>query len=279
MKQDRELISIIVPVYNVEDYLGQCVNSLINQTYTNLEIILVDDGATDKSGVLCDILAEKDTRIKVIHKKNGGLSDARNAGIDVATGTYIGFVDSDDWIDEDMFSKLINSSKKFDADISFCAVTVVYDRQFVNRSLNIDNYCMEKDQAVEMLLHDDKCKSFAWNKLYKRELFKEIRFPVGKYFEDVFIMHEIFENANRVAYVDDGLYFYRQREGSIMHMKAVTAWMDYLEAVEKRINYYKNENDYIKILSSVMFNAIKSTKTCLYTLNMSKGKRKEYNKL
>ena len=183
MKND--LISIIIPVYKVEKYLEKCIESVLKQTYTNLQIILVDDGSPDNCGKICDEYDKKDSRIEVIHKANGGLSDARNVGISKAKGRYIGFVDSDDYIKEDMYEILLNLIKKYDADVSICNLYDVIDGNecIRNKENGIREYS-RLDILKEVLL-DKNIQSYAWNKLYEKELFDEIKYPIGKKYEDI----------------------------------------------------------------------------------------------
>ena len=195
-KTDDTLISVIVPVYKVEQYLEKCVNSISVQTYSNLEIILVDDGSPDKCGDICDSLAKKDNRIKVIHKPNGGLSSARNAGIDIASGQYIGFVDSDDSIEPYMYENLLGLIKHDGTKLAVCAVNYIYeDGKKANKAALGKNCTFDFYHAmVEMNTH----RLFdmgAWSKLYHKSLFDDLRFPVGKLSEDYYIMFKIFDSC------------------------------------------------------------------------------------
>lgn len=212
----EELISVIVPVYNVENYIHKCVESIVNQTYKNLEIILVDDGATDNSGKICDELAETDSRIKVIHKENGGLSDARNAGIKVAKGEYFGFIDSDDYVDEELYSVLMKNMKDTGAAVSTCGRIFVYkgdEKPTVTENIPV---CMNSMEAVkEIFIRNDITFHAAWDKLYKRELFDDIEFPVGRLFEDAAIMYKIFDKAGKIVSTKKQMCYYVQRQGSI----------------------------------------------------------------
>lgn len=237
----EELISIIVPVYNVEKYLDRCLTSIVNQTYQNLEIILVDDGSTDDSGKKCDEWAEKDKRIKVIHKENGGLSDARNVGIKQATGILIGFVDSDDYIDEKMYEILAEDLKKYDADIAICNVQEVDENgtclsSFVKNKKE-DMRVLEKEEALYLLVEDAIIQSFAWNKLYKIELFEGIEYPKGKKLEDRATTYRLFDKAKKVVDDKRKTYDYVQRNGSIMHNLNRSLILDELEAIQERQEY------------------------------------------
>lgn len=236
-------ISIVVPIYNIEDCLIPCIESIINQTYTNLEIILVDDGSPDNCGEICDEYAKKDNRIKVIHKKNGGLSDARNAGIDAATGEYLGFVDGDDTIEPRMYEELYDNLKKNDAEISLCNFRLVGGREYINNHIGIrDEVLSGKDILFKKRL---VLYSFGWavvwNKLYRREIFQTLRFPVGKVHEDEFVLHKVFWDVKKVACTSHIGYNYIQRNTSISNSYNVGR-LDACEAQVERGDFYK-DND------------------------------------
>lgn len=233
----EELISIIVPVYNVEEYLEKCVESIINQTYKNIEIILVDDGATDNSGKICDELGKRDNRIKVIHKVNGGLSDARNAGLKIAKGEYIGFVDSDDYIAEDMFETLYNLNKKYNSEISIVSFYEIYKGKVigVRDSKNLEE--LTKIEAIRELLIDTNIQSYAWNKLFKKELFEGLEFPTNKNFEDIATTLLLFEKANKVVLLEDPKYYYVRRDNSIIGVRNYKTYKDYLDVIYDKYNY------------------------------------------
>lgn len=213
-------ISIVVPVYNVEKYLDNCIESILNQTFKDFELILVDDGSTDKSGEICDKYNVKDDRIKVIHKSNGGVSSARNAGLDIACGKYIGFVDSDDIIHPRMYEILYDLIQVYKSDISCCNFKNIYSE--VNEEyedINITEVIeMNNIQAVSNLYGKNINVRLvvAWNKLYIRELFDDIRYELGKIHEDEFIAHKLLYKCKKIVYTNDELYYYLQREGSIM---------------------------------------------------------------
>lgn len=218
MKQDI-LVSVIVPVYNVEEYLGRCVDSILAQTYTNLEVILVDDGAKDSSGSICDAYAGKDSRVKVIHKENGGLSSARNAGIDVARGAYLEFVDSDDWLEPDAVESLLSAALRYDTEL------VIGGRWDVSAKTGEKKkgLCPSREEVisgpdmVSRIFRWDNCDSSACDKFYARRLFRQIRFPYGMVCEDVPIMYKIVLDAGRVALLDKPVYNYFHRSGSITY--------------------------------------------------------------
>ncbi len=237
-------ISVIVPIYKVERYLRQCIDSIINQTYSNLEIILVDDGSPDNCGIICDEYAKIDKRIKVIHKENGGLSSARNAGLDIATGEYIGFVDSDDYIDKTMYEELINSIKKYDSDISTGMFFNKY-RFFRKNSKGFDKELVfkGKDKFINTKV-GYKCIYFnVWSKLYKREIFDNIRFPEGMCFEDSYIIYEILDKAESISYVPKYLYYYRIRKNSISKKDCCNC-LDQIKSHNKNISFHKMKQYY-----------------------------------
>lgn len=234
-----------MPVYNVELYLDKCVESIVNQTYKNLEIILVDDGSPDKCAIICDKWAQKDERIKVIHKKNGGLSDARNIGIELAKGEYIAFVDSDDYLEADMYEKLFSAMIKNDADIAMCNFNCVnhadkeIKNQVLSRNLIIKNECLTRNECFNKIL-----TSFnyvvAWNKLYKRQVFEKIRYPVNKIHEDEFVIHHLFNASKNIVCIEDCLYNYVQVNTSIMGQSYNVKRLDYLNALYDRYLFYES---------------------------------------
>lgn len=211
------LISIVVPVYGVEQFLDQCVQSLVTQSYSNLEIILVDDGSKDKCPQICDKWAEKDHRIKVIHKPNGGLSDARNAGIKNARGSYIAFVDSDDWIEKSFVEKLYNSMISSKSEIAECSVNIVDERgtkQKIRKAA--DSETLDKISALKKLIQENGIYQTVWNKIYKTDLINDLMFEVGKLHEDEFWTYKVLDRIHKISIVPDALYNYRQRQSSIM---------------------------------------------------------------
>lgn len=245
----EELISVVVPIYKVEAYLPKCVESIRNQTYHNLEIILVDDGSPDHCGELCDKYASEDARIKVIHKKNGGLSDARNAGIEIATGAYIGFVDSDDYIHPQMYEALYDGIQKNNADIAICRYQNVKEEEniFVEEMKNAKWVTLSNDQEkfdYSLGEFTTVCFTVAWNKLYKAELFEEIRYPYGKIHEDEFTTYKTIDLANRIAYTEENLYFYVQRQGSIMDNGFDKRSLYRLDAYQERLDLYLRTGRY-----------------------------------
>ena len=231
-----ERISVIVPVYGVEAYLDRCVRSLVEQSYANLEIILVDDGSPDNCGTMCDSWAEKDRRIKVIHKKNGGLSDARNAGLCIATGEYIAFVDSDDWVAENYIEAMALAIERSGAQLAACDVLTVYREdsiKVVSAPCASQRVC-GPEEALNDLIHGRGFRAVAWNKLYHRTLLQGVSFPVGKHHEDEFVTYRVLAGAEKLVYVDAPLYFYFQRQGSIMHTTSIKR-LDVLDAYLERL--------------------------------------------
>ena len=237
----KELISIIVPVYNVEKYLKKCVDSIVNQTYKNLEIILVDDGATDNSGKICDELVELDNRIKVYHKKNGGLSDARNYGVERATGDYIGFVDSDDYIDAEMYEKLYEAIKKENVDVAECNLKIVYpEKTDLFTDQKYYQIC-NKQEYLEEYLKIEKIFGSACVRLTKADIAKKLKFPVGKLYEDTYYAYDLIGIVDKYVIVDNPYYNYLMRENSITNAKFNPRILDLIEIVEKfHTNVYKN---------------------------------------
>lgn len=210
------LVSVIVPIYNVEAYLERCVDSIINQTYKNLEIILVDDGSPDRCGEICDEYASKDSRIVVIHKENGGLSDARNAGIEKAQGEYLSFVDSDDWIEPNMIEVLYKACVDNSTKMAYCGICDVHENLNKKEREVFDFDKILEPQEVLVRIFESKGASHsACDKLYHCDLFKEVRFPRGKIYEDVATTYRCVIKAGRVVACKEILYNYFHRSNSI----------------------------------------------------------------
>lgn len=224
MDSQKHKISVVVSVYNIQNYIEKSIGSICNQTYPNLEIILVDDGSTDDSGNICDVWAEKDARIRVIHKENGGLSDARNAGIAVAEGEYIAFVDGDDWIDATMYEDMLRAMITFDADLCVCNYKEV-SRHGVNDTSTEDVTVFDGKEILEVFINEDETyqiQNAAWNKLYKRSLMGDLRFPQGKLFEDIVYTTRLLAKSQKAVYVNKAYYNYLfDRSDSIMNSKKV----------------------------------------------------------
>ena len=240
-------VSIIVPVYQVEKYIRQCVDSILAQTFTDFELILVDDGSKDKSGEICDEYAGMDERVKAIHKENGGLSDARNRGIDQAVGKYIMFVDSDDYIAPTMVESLYTHIICENADIAVCNFRFTFD------TASEKNFSTEVKEEVltgaEIFYNRKNERNYgiwtvAWNKLYKRETFGNVRFRFGKYHEDEFWANDIYQMDIKVVTIPECLYYYRQRDDSIMGKKNIARDFDIVEALQERIYIYLKQQEY-----------------------------------
>ncbi len=249
------LISIIIPIYKVEKYLRQCIESVVSQTYTNLEIILVDDGSPDGCPAICDEYAEKDKRIKVIHQKNGGLSDARNTGIAKSTGDLLFFLDSDDRISNDCINCLYCFLVENNLDIACGGVCKTYSNgklEFFTKSGNKIYNSIEASYDIHLT---QKILTTAWNKLIKREIFNGIVFPKGKINEDEFVTYKLILNAKKIGYIDSLTYFYFQRENGIMNSNMPYENFDVIAAFDERKTIYQKFNnrkliecvDYIKL--------------------------------
>lgn len=252
------LISIIIPVYKVEKYLEKCIESVLNQTYKKLQIILVDDGSPDNCGDICDRYAKMDERIEVIHKENGGLSDARNAGLKVVRGEYIGFIDSDDYVSKEMFENMYNTLISNNADVSICNFyTVIDDKNIIkNEDNGIEIY--NKLEILKEVLLDKKIQSYAWNKLYKKELFKDIEYPVGKKYEDIGTTFYILEKCNKVAVSGRPEYYYLTRGDSIVNNNTESTVIDYIKLISDRYDYIDQKYEELR-----KYNVYYITKTLL----------------
>lgn len=274
------LISVVIPVYKVEAYISECIDSVLEQTYHNLEIILVNDGSPDSCPQICDEYAKQDSRIKVIHKENGGLSDARNAGLEIATGKWVSFIDSDDWIEPEFISTLLDTAKSNDADISVCAYTKVYEGgSSVKISADEDLKVMSSTQAMQDLFTYKKYGGvMTWNKLYKTKIFidNKIKFPVGKIHEDNFTTYKTYYYANKIAYIDTPLVNYRQRDDSIMGQSFDARRLHSIEASHEAVDFVKNNK--IPLTQEVQFAVMSSYMQTIRSLQESNNKS-EYRDL
>lgn len=239
---EEEKVSVIVPVYNVEKYLRQCVDSIIAQTYRNLEIILVDDGSPDNCGAICDEYAEKDSRIQVIHQKNSGLSVARNSGLNISTGEYIAFIDSDDWVADNFIEKLH----------SYAGPNTLTVCNLIFWTSETNNHIFMKPRASENINRDEfwkrtmgeECTAYivAWSKLYPSKVFNQLRFPTGLLHEDEAILHNVLDQVEEICVVYEPLYFYRQNEDSIMGQGFSPKRLDGFVAWAERLKYFRINN-------------------------------------
>ena len=228
------LISVVIPVYNVEKYLPQCLDSVISQSYKNMEILVVDDGSTDKSGLICDEYAERDKRIAVFHTANHGLSAARNYALDRATGDYIAFLDSDDWLEADAYSILLKEAMRTGADI----VHFRFYQEFVNNtresSGSKDRFIVEGDAILRVLLLEKRVSDDVWDKFYKAGLFKTIRYPEGRIFEDKAVTYQLVKKSSKLVYLPNCLIHYRNRTNSLSNIHSMKSLVDYWLAYRER---------------------------------------------
>ncbi len=238
-----ELLSVIVAAYNIEDYIERGLDSIRNQTYRNLEIIVVDDGSTDETGRICDRAAAADERIRVIHKENGGLADARNTGMRNMTGRYLAFMDGDDWIDPDMYERMLAALKNRDADAAVCRYRRVYRDRTDDGS--VDRVVVfEGQETLEYYVREREeydIQNAAWNKLYRREIIGDITFPVGKWYEDILFTTVALSRVQRCVYLDTAYYNYIiDREGSIMSAKINSrTFTDHIPAYFEKTEFLK----------------------------------------
>lgn len=271
---DTPLISVIVPVYKVEPYLRRCLDSIVNQSYANLQILLVDDGSPDSCGAICDEYADRDSRIQVIHKQNGGLSSARNAALERSIGDWIAYVDSDDWIEQDMFAYLLQNAEEAGADVAVCG----HYEDYRNRSLKVGVDCpltLDATAGIEQLLLDREIHNYVWDKLWKRELMEGIRFPEGRNFEDISTSYRAFEKAGRILCLPEAKYHYIQRSDSIVGNISLKSKLDYYYAVsERRERLLKDYPQFRQLLDNSCMKAVVSIWSA-YSRN-PKEERKRY---
>ena len=240
-------VSIIVPVYQVEKYIRQCVDSILAQTFTDFELILLDDGSKDQSGQICDEYARMDERVRVIHKENGGLSDARNKGMDQINGNYFMFVDSDDYIAPTMVECLYKNILSQNADIAAC--NYLYFSENDRKKDFVTNVKSEILDGTEIFYNRKNERNYgiwtvAWNKLYKRKTCGKVRFRFGKYHEDEFWANEIYQMDIKIVTISECLYYYRQHENSTMRQKKIARSLDIIEAFQERIYIYLRDETY-----------------------------------
>ncbi|OLR62925.1 hypothetical protein BHF69_09680 [Anaerostipes sp. 992a] len=231
MKEEK-MVSVIVPVYNIEQYLDRCIQSIVDQSYRNLEIILVDDGSKDSSGKKADSWSEQDSRITVIHRTNGGLSAARNSGIDVAKGDYLLFVDSDDWIHKDMVTFLIKNTAK--ADMVCCGMLQATDIESTPMKWFKEEHIYSNMEALDLLVENKIFTSHVMRNLYPRSIFKDIRFPEGKVFEDIRIAHKIIMQIDSICILPEAYYYYYVREDSISNIVKLKNRIEWYHALKQR---------------------------------------------
>lgn len=268
----RLMISVIVPVYKVESYLHQCLDSILGQTYRDLEILLIDDGSPDRCGEICEEYAKKDSRIRVFHTKNQGLSAARNLGLREAKGEYIGFVDSDDWIEPDMYEILLRRIEETGTNISASGVWKDYADKSI--SYSNDDGIYHKNETIRVLF---RISDGMWNKLYKKICWADICFPENHTYEDVSILHKVFLKADSLSCVPKPLYHYRMREGSIIHSLTMENIRDYWTASYEKYSYlrelpeFENDREVIEKLEKKV--ALAAIKTWFWVYGIPKEKR------
>ncbi|SHN65892.1 Glycosyl transferase family 2 [Butyrivibrio hungatei DSM 14810] len=255
-------IDVIVPIYNVEKYIDKCIRSILEQEYSELHVILIDDGSTDASGKICDEYAKKDKRIEVVHKKNGGLSDARNTGLKLSRNELIAFIDGDDFIHPSYLKKMMSVMENYNADVVVTGVEkiseehiVAFDKETCSRA---DVVVIEKKDILKQLVERDELTVIQCNKLFKKEILNGIEFPVGRKHEDTFVIHEQLYKCNRIAYIEESLYYYVQRSGSIMHSEGIESILDAIDALVARIEFLKEHscNSDLQWASNMLFKYI-----------------------
>ena len=262
MSKNIPSVSVIVPVYLVYDYIDRCIESIVGQKYTNLEIILVDDGSSDGCANKCDEWAKKDDRIMVIHKSNGGLSDARNYGMRIICGDYVSFIDSDDYVTDDFFEILLHTALEHDSDIVECSYVECFENgnyeEYHDDLAVVDHYAAE---GLSALIDETTFYQHVWDKLYKREVVQDKYFEVGKQHEDVFWTYQIFGQANRITKINRTMYFYLQRKSSIIGQGYSLKSLDFLEGKWNRLQYI--EKHYPELYSKAKLDFFGS---CMYMM-------------
>lgn len=263
----QPLLSVIIPIYNVEKYLRRCIDSVIKQTYNNLEIILVDDGSPDNSGSICDEYARKDQRIKVIHQENAGLSGARNSGISVANGDFITFVDSDDWIDKDMYSQMLQYQRNNDLDIICADTYLVKFSKTEFRPLFESDLVFKGRDALNLILIG-KIDNAAWNKIYRTSIFGDIRYPSRRIYEDVATTYKVFAKASKIGYLKKPFYYYflKNPNSLIATSFNVKSRYDAFVGYKERYEYAKAncEQNVVGVCYRFMIKHALSTLTAMY---------------
>lgn len=280
-------ISVIVPVYRVEKYLPTCIDSILNQTFTDFELILVDDGSPDRCPEICDEVARRDARVRVIHQANAGLSAARNAGIEIAHGEWLGFVDSDDYIAPQFYEKLYQTAQRTDADCVMCSVQNVDEsgKPIDSALMRVADEVKTGREVLRKIGRDDVTPYLtAWNKLYRRKLFNTLRYPAGRQNEDVFVFAELFCQVQRAVCVAEPLYFYRKRIGSIMNsvvtlrnldeMWAYVNCFEHLQQDDEESTLKETEKRVFAKLTGVYYRVTEEDR---YSNKMKQAKKAQWN--
>lgn len=233
------MVSIIIPVYNVQDYLARCVDSVLTQTYTDLEIILVDDGSIDISGDICDEYALLDARVRVIHKENGGLSDARNAGLDVARGNYVAFIDADDYVHPSFVELLLKTINETGAQIAVSTWQELKDGDKPRKVKTKRPRCtiLTQEEAISSVFYQKKLNHSACSRIFETQLFNNLRFPEGMLYEDLAIIYPLLCKVEKVALINTPMYYYMHRQGSIITTMSLrrTHVLDHIERIEEQV--------------------------------------------
>ena len=262
MKYDKPTVSVIVPIYRVKDYLDRCIKSIVNQKYTDLEIILIDDGSPDDCALMCDEWAEKDAGITVIHKLNGGLSDARNYGMRIICGDYVSFIDSDDYISENFIEVLLSTALKNDSDIVECNLVKFYENgeyEEYHDDFAVNDY--SASDGLLALIKENPFHQHVWDKLYKRDVVQNIFFEFGKQHEDEFWTYQVFGQAKRITKINCTMYFYLQRASSIMGQEYSLRRLDALDGKWNRQLYI--EKNYPELAQQAKLDFFAS---CMYMM-------------
>ncbi len=250
--KEKYLLSVIIPVYNAEKYLNRCLESVCNQTYNNLEVLLVDDGSSDSSGAICDNYADKDSRVKVFHVTNGGQASARNIGLSHATGQYITFVDNDDWIDDRMYEKLMELVDRYNCPITGCATIKEFsDGAVHNEYTKMESGIRSGKQCNIDILYQNSCTWGAlWNKIYKKELWEGISFPSGKQLEDYVVITKLFNSADQVYFFKEPMHHYSMREDSQSKKGFSDQKLSVIESAEAIRDYFLENSKDVEILDA-----------------------------
>lgn len=260
----KTLISVVVPIYKVEKYLSVCIDDILRQSYKEIEVILVDDGSPDRCPIICDSYAKKDKRVRVIHKKNGGLSDARNAGIEQSKGELICFIDSDDYIASTYLEDLFNCMQKYDADITLCGFSRITDSGEILETDKLRNKALTQKEYWDSVYSTHSVSYVvAWNKLYKKKLFDQVKYTKGRVNEDEIILHDIIRQCKKIASTDKVDYFYRVRGDSIIGKNKNGAMLeDGFYGIYERLKYFIGCKNWLM-----------STKTALVLMGQLKNKK------
>lgn len=276
--EQRPLVSVIVPIYKVEPYLRRCIDSVLAQSYTNYELILVDDGSPDNCGIICDEYAEKHPQIKVIHQDNQGLSAARNNAVPKSKGEYITFIDSDDFVTKDYLQYLVSLVQKYDAQISAGSFVYQYDnRELKQPKEETETAFFLPEEALEKMNYAKGVGLTAWGKLYKRSLIEANPYPVGKLFEDIATTYKIVGESTGVAYGNKQIYFWLQRSNSIMRSSFNAKQLDGIEAAKKQLDYVQDK--YPKAVPAAKYRLTSKAVELTGTLFASGGDKKIFNEL